>query len=249
MEQQAKYEQIEAFLAGNLSGQELIDFEREMREDDDLRTEVELHRQLAAAVGGEQFHEFRAVLKQTDAEWKTQPTAGFGGRVRSLSYWNVSLIAAAIVLLGAMIWLISKPDPKTADMLFAAHFQPYEMVLTQRSTTIDRPVELNAAIAAYAEADYTAAETQFLQLAQAAPEEHLYQLYACVSSLAAGKNEAAIVCFTQLRAIPNLAEQAQWYLGLSYLQKGDNAAAKASLEGIKPGGYQFDAAETILDEL
>lgn len=249
MNEESTYEQIEAFLAGELRGEALQAFEERLSADADFRQEVELHRQLADATGGEQFHAFRAVLKETDAAWQPNQNKAQGGKVRILSNWQLGLIAAGFILLFSMIWLLLNPQAPSPEDLFATHFQPYEMVLTQRSTQADRPEALDAAIAAYANEQYDEAEKLFQQLAESAPDQPIYQLYACVSALAENRNEAAISCFEKLHANPKLTEQAQWYLGLAHLQRNDPEAAKAAFLEIREGTYQFDAAQEILEAL
>lgn len=249
MSEASTYEQIEAFLAGKLAGEELQAFQEAMKADIDLQKEVSLHQQLAEATGGEHFHAFRAALKETDASWEAEKGDLLKGKVRKLSYWQLGLIAAGVVMLYAMLWLIFQNQPKSSRDLFATHFQPYEMVLSQRSAPTDQSAALEAAIAAYAKEAYAESEKQFQQLAEAYPDEPIYQLYACVSALADDRSETAINCFTKLQSTPNLAEQAQWYLGLSYLQQNDREAAKAAFNEIKQGAYQFEAAQEILEGL
>lgn len=246
MNKQEKYELIEAFLDDHETVEEREQVEQAMKDDPGLKAEIELHRQLADVTKGEKFHDLRDILKETDANWQMSGGSS-GGRVIKMSFMKMAIAACVVVLLGVAVWL-NFSSPSTSE-LFASNFEPYDMVLTQRSIGGENSEALNGAIANYAQGNYEEAEKQFQQLAAINTEQPILRMYECISALALGRNQSSIECFNLLLDIPNLSEQARWYLGLAYLQSDDIINARETLSVIKVGEYQYQAAQNILEEI
>lgn len=246
MNKQEKYELIEAFLDDHETVEERERVEKTMKDDPTLQAEIELHRQLADVTRGEKFHELRAALKETDTNWQMSGGSS-GGRVIKMSFMKMAIAACVVVLLGVAVWL-NFSSPSATD-LFASNFEPYDMVLTQRSMGEDISVDLDEAIINYIQGNYTEAELQFQQLAIINPDQPILKMYECISALAQGRSESSIACFNGLLGVPNLSEQARWYLGLAFLQSGDMDMARETLEKISEGTYQYKEAQDILNEI
>ena len=245
MKKQETYEQIEAYLAGFMSSQEKADFEKALEGDDRLKNEVEFHRELAEATKGENFHKLRDVLQKTDASW-TGEKGHSGGRVISMSFMKMAIAASVVVLMGVALWfnITSSTD---GPELFAAHFEPYDMVITQRSLEGPKDQVLETAINNYDDGNYQESEKQFSNLAEINPDEPIMRIYECISSLATGNSKSSIDCFDNLLNIPALAEQSRWYLGLAYLQDGNGKKAAEVLSQIGEKEYKYAEAKEILN--
>lgn len=246
MNQAERYDQIERYLANKMAAQERSIFEKKLNTDKELRAELNLHNELGEVVKGEGFHKLRAVLKNTDAHWQA-PNSTPSAKIIQHSFWKKIALVAAVAVLGLFLWQLLPYN--TPDELFATHFEPYPMVLTQRSAPTDATGMLNNAITAYAEKDFAKAAAAFQELLTTNPNQPIYQLYSCVSELGLGQNDIAIPCFKNLQNIPNLQEQATWYLALSFLQKEDVASAKLAFESIQQGQYKFSESQSLLSQL
>lgn len=253
MKKENKYNLIEQYLAGNLSEQERSDFEKEIRKSDDLRAEIQLHREIAEVTAGEKFNELRDVLKNTDANWKTDSSIRPGGKIVTFKMIIRAIAATAVLLLGTMFWYVSSVSSISSDRLFSSNFEPYEMVLTQRSGGANSETEnkWDYAISKYAAGDFEEAKNQFALLGKQEQEKHLplLKLYEGVSALAVGESDPAINAFQPLLSEPLLKEQARWYLGLTYLQKGDTENAKINFQEIQKGAYKFKESQKIISRL
>lgn len=250
MEKEKKYNLIEQFLDGSISEKERADFEKEIQNSDELKAEIQLHRELAEVTGGAKFNELRDILKHTDANWQEAGESKSSGRVVRFSFIKKVAAAAAIVLFSVLAWNSFNTNPATSQELFASNFEPYKMVLSQRSTKENSEL-LNEAISNYSIGDFAKAEEQFAELAAAnsANLQPIMKMYQGVSALAVGHYETAILNLKTLLNEPQYQQQATWYLGLAYLGKNDSAKAKKRLEEIKSGQFKFQDAQKILLEL
>lgn len=250
MDQAEKYDRIERFLAGSLTGIELVAFETAMREDPALREEVALHREAMEALGEGSVHAFRVLLREVDAGWE-KPEQQKKGRILPLNLRWIAGVAAALLLLISAYFLF-RPQPTSAE-LFAVFFEPYPMVLSERGATGDETDEalLNEAMAAYSAERYGEAAAAFGQLAVRFPGLPAYRYYAGVSALSAGDPEAAVAVLEPLADEPGhfFREQSRWYLGMAHLRLGDLTAARSYLEAIRPGEFQYGPAGTLLEEM
>ncbi|MFK7935382.1 MAG: hypothetical protein AB8G22_17845 [Saprospiraceae bacterium] len=204
-----------------------------------------LEREIAETIGDKKLRALSDVLVQTDAEWQAPSDA----KIVRFSFIKKLGAAAAILMVGlAAWWILINPAISEQD-LFAAHYTPYAMVLTQRSDTAVDSELLQQAIANYSNQNYPLATTQFATLAQQQPEQPLYRLYECVAQLGVAASANNVACFSELQQYPRLREQATWYLGLTYLQLEKIEAAKTVFHGIESGQFKNAAAEEILQQL
>ena len=111
MDEQAKYEWIESYLANTLPEEERLRFEQEMRQDADLEAEVLLHREISTAVNQQdEIQQLRNSVKQIIVREKEtlQKTP------KRLMLPPLRLVAAILVLvisLVAVFWYINQtPD-------------------------------------------------------------------------------------------------------------------------------------------
>ncbi|MCB0641787.1 MAG: hypothetical protein KDC44_09120, partial [Phaeodactylibacter sp.] len=183
MEKERQHELFEKYLAGSLETADQADFEV-LKKEPGFEEALRLHQQLEATLGNEKLHHFRTQLQAADQDWgqHKQPT-----KVRRLTTgWRIGIAASVLILLSLSIYRLGPFSSATLDALFALNFEPYQMVLNQRSETDAPPLQLEA-ITAYQNAQYEQAAAAFEQLATSAPEQELYRFYAALSNLAADK--------------------------------------------------------------
>lgn len=257
-----KYDRIERYLDGTLDGEALLDFEKKLNTDSALKQELELHRQIAETLKGEKVHELRGVLKNVDQQWKiqiqtqtqTKTQTKTQTQTKTAKIFNirrVMMVAASILLIVFMAQYWFSNNSMTNQQLFANHFEPYQMILNQRTQAPADPAvgeNINEAVTAYLNKDYEAASTAFQQLENNSPDAIAFRFYSAISELALGHSNKTITELEEILkdAPPILIEQCNWYLALAYLQEGNRGKAKSILEGIKSGGYQYEEAREIL---
>lgn len=256
MDEDKKYEQIEAYLSGTMSAVELESFEKEVATNSALQEEVDLHRQVAETLKGEEVHQLRATIKTVNQNWKRPQVADHEkkAKVVRFPFRNILAIAATVLLL-VVAYLFVVPELNySEETLFADNFEPYKMVLNQRSSTPDMGETtklLNQAVSAYEQKDFQTAAKLFQELQNQSPDAGAFLLYASISDLSLGNTDQAITNLEKIIAAdaPLFVEQGRWYLALAYLQKGDLAKAKTQLQDISSGSFQYDAAQKILSRI
>ncbi|MEZ4686661.1 MAG: tetratricopeptide repeat protein [Bacteroidia bacterium] len=242
--------QMRAYLEGSLSPDLTQRMEADLAQDPLLagameRLEAELDRQarspeeLAALEAA-----FRQAIPRQDPAQKSRPL------------WQPLAIAAGMALLvGALFWTQFAAAKAEPEAVFAAHFSPYEDLITQRGEAEDS--FLIMAMAAYNEGDFERANNIFKILCGDLPDsrqitEPINYLYYANSLLAAGNTQAAI---EQLSKLEKEGEGAmnpvvKWYSALAYLKAGKTEDAVSYLEALKAeGGGYAKRAEEVLEEL
>ena len=129
MKNEKKYDLIESYLSGELSGEDLRNFEDQLKNDSDLQGELELHQQVADTLKGEKVHDLRQVLKDVDKGWKNKPEKNQSKRF-SLNYYRMSAVAAVLLLLVVAYQFFF---PLGNSDLDPNYFETYPMRLTERS--------------------------------------------------------------------------------------------------------------------
>jgi len=250
-----KYDLIEKYLAGEMSETERGDFENQLNSDSSLREELNLHRQVSETLKGEKVHQLRDVLKDVDKKWQA-PSEEKEAKVIGFPFRKMLSIAAAILVLVVAYFVISPNLNNAQENLFASNFEPYKMVLNQRSLVPNPETEwmrpaVNKAISAYNAKDYAEASKLFQNLSTKTPDANAFQIYAAISELSLGHSDKAIAILEKLVEIapPLFIEQSRWYLSLAYLQKEDYAAAKSQLQQIKSGAFKYAEAQKMLKSL
>lgn len=214
-------ELIERYIEGNLSSNELQDFETRREHDPSFRKSVEYHLSIRKVITEENRAEFKDTLRKLEA---TKSTAKHSSR----TWWAV----AATLLLAVssyFIWLQGTPSP---EKLFAKNFEPYRNIV-QPVVRGEVSEDLKTkAFVAYETGDFSKAALLFSELFE--EENEPYALfYEANAQLATDNNAKAISLLTQYLESPRkLTNIAQWYLALAYLKEGNMIEVKERLQKI-----------------
>ena len=162
----------------------------------------------------------------------------------------VSIAAVLGIGIVAFLYLWNASDANTND-LFTQYYQPYQLIIEERSVPIEEQSKLKQALQSYKKKDFAKASEAFENLAKAKPEVTAFPFYAGLSYLANNNAEKAIPLLENIVDSNDLlfAQQARWYLALSHLQVKNIDEAVAILEQIKEGNYQYHQAKVLLKDL
>lgn len=127
MEKEQLYQTIEAYLDGELGGEELTAFERELATDQTLAQEVALHRGLQQQLGDGPKMDLRATLtdigdtfSESDLEKPDSPSGpdvnGAAGQAGGLPFWAWGL-AFFLVIGGGVSWYLLTMEDDTVSAL------------------------------------------------------------------------------------------------------------------------------------
>ncbi len=241
-------EKTERYLRGELKGEEYKLFEKQMETDSELAQKVELFK---SAIKGIELSE-RAELKNT---MKNIHKDYIASQQQQLSKYNLMLKIAA-VFVGLL--LISSPfiynyfsENITTDKLFAANFQPYPDLISQRSETISNTMLLEA-MSYYKNGEFENASVLFSELLKNQyKSDTLIMLYNAIGFLGAHHPEEAILQFDKLIIHQNsFSENAKWYKILALIETEQiEEAEKLCISIIDSRSYNFIEAEKLMREL
>ncbi len=235
---------IERYLQDRMSAEERQAFETEINANPELKAELTLHHSLHTILGNPVERKYRTTLLQTSSQWHERNPV-------SRPRWTLpvrAFISIAAVLL-VVIMITTWYDRESSTDVFAQHFEPYTMILTERAIgdTAQTSKLLSQAIAQYHSGRFESAANTFTQLRNAGMDEVTIQFYEAVSLLGSGNHAEATPRFQDLLERPDhlLKEQSRWYLGLALWQGGKTEEAMNVFQSIKPGEYQYVKAEKI----
>ncbi len=244
-------ELIENVLGNKASKEELAIFDQRMKEDITFANRVEIIKTLQTH-DQHDSDEFESTLNEIHAEINKDLTTLNTSKKSGIKGYYLS-IAAAIALLIVAIFLL-KPFNQhiSTEELYAANFSiPAENIITRDQIEIDS--DLMNAINAYNSGDFKNAIPYFDKYLQKDSSNIGAQFYHAISLLADNHSVAGIA------KLNNLLERkedsiyhisAKWYLGLGYLQSGDEQNAKIIFESIADSSSSYSLKATkILNSL
>lgn len=169
-------------------------------------------------------------------------------RIFSLNTWLGK--AAAILFLGMSIYALWQQwKPKTATHLYATHFEPYEDLISTRSS--ETKLLNEQAMAKYNAGEYKQASELFDEILVNPPDHQLIFLYAAISYMKVDRDQESLEILKRLsNQSAALDEATNWYLGLLQLKMENNAAALEQFKQLASTSSEFsDRAAKIVKEL
>jgi predicted Zn-dependent protease len=248
-----KYELIESYLANEMPEEQRRAFEQQLSKDKALFDELNLHKDLANQLKGEKLNKFLDALHEADANWQLSPKEKKSVLINMNTRFILAIAASlAIIIFTWQYFLVSGEDPAQRH-LFSEFFEPYQMVLSQRSEadTADHATLVNLAVQQYATGNFPLASDVFIQLMNLEPEQISYRFYYAISLLGANNSSTAINILEELLETHGhvFEEQSRWYLALAYISAGDENKALDKLKEIKPGQFHYPESRELISEL
>lgn len=255
------YDQIELFIQGNLTGEDLSTFKSRIASDEAFAKEVALHREVQKVILDGKTEDFKSSLQQVESTY-------FTGNIKSveLNPWYIRQwywIAASVTILlvgGVYLFYEQWGTPKTTDELFISYYQPYE-VRTLRSVTSDVPLPtpddpkqdlLDESFSAYHDGKFDKAFSTLEEAIKSNPENMIAQFYRGVVAIQLEDHLTAIAAFNKVvdHGDNLLIVQAKWYLSLVYMKQNKVQLTQKLLDEIilQSEDYQ-DLAKSLKKEL
>lgn len=235
------YTTLRAYAEGGLSGDALEAFERQLRQDPELQSELDLYLTLKSM----ENLRLKKQLQQIDFgdQTATPPAPLF---VRRRVWW---VAAASIALIVAAVWWMRDSSSKQSASQIAATFvaKPYASPVSTMGGNDTRPDAVEQAFLAYRKGDYADASAQLSALADNVDAEDEVLFYAGESFLQIGQNERAIQLFERVKP-GDWREKADWRRALALLKNNRPDDARPILEELKKGSYKKQA-ETLLEAM
>ena len=223
---------IEKYFENSLNQEEKEVFGTQMKESSEFRSEFEFENNLKAALHNQERKEMKAFLQSLD---------NTPGR----SYWGwISGIAATILLVSSLLFFLT---PKQNGKLAEAYFHPLPNMISPAVRSTNTTSALNKAFELYDNESYDKAAEEFLKLENAP----YASVYAGISYMAAGRYDKSLAVLNAGELEDTTFEAyRKWYLGLTYLRKGEQQQAKQIFKQLGENSSPVtEMAKKILSEL
>jgi len=244
------YENIEAYLSGNLSEADKEAFEKALSEQPELRQKLTLYQEIEETLAADAQHEKEnAAVRETltsiskDYFAEEQKTAKVITLQRSQWIRRIA-VAAAVVLVIVFAWPYLKPAgvPQYADLADHPTASFTEMGGTETL--------LPQAEKAFNAGDYAAAIQPLQTYLMENDNDTQAWFYLGISLLETGANDQAETLFKQISTLDSAYKtEAVWYLALTSLKKGDIENCKKYLQEIPEGSGHYEEARNALKRL
>lgn len=234
---------LEKYLLGELSQEELREFNTLLENDPEFKEEFEFQTDVKRAVTAEEDEDFMKMLSDFDAE-------GIDEKPRTKSFPTKWLVAASIALLAGFTYFFMANQSISTQELYAQNFEPYRNVV-HPIVRGEEGVDLKTkAFSAYQTGDYEKAFLLLTELSATDKESHNL-FYRANSLIQLNRAEEAIPLLQEyMGAKDTLSDKSTWYLAMAYLQLDDMANAKKTLNSVvEEGTYKVTEAQKLLEEL
>jgi len=243
---QSLFEDIEAYLSGQMENNRLKVFESELLSNPELAEEVEKHKILHNELSKSPTLEFESMLEEVKTEFNQKKSISFSKRINASKYWQ--LAAIFILVFGSVIiWLYSKTNISPQE-LYADNFITYPMKSKQRGgTEIDVLRQIRTI---YKKNNFDKAAKELEIIIEKHPTDYSLMINLACCYMHTNREKKAIEVLNNIQTEGTLDEVTNWYLGLSYLKLNEfENAQKHFREVIEFNGVYKEKASQISIEL
>lgn len=228
---------IELYLRGELSEEEITDFEALMKADSSLKKQVEEHRQLLKGIEISFNRELKQKLIQVESNIEETPAPK--------SRYPIIGLAAAIAAL-IVVFVTFQDEKISSQDLYAQHYKVYpnaELPVLRSENNEDNPY------AYYEKREYATALELFNKMQASDPDNSALLFYSALCQLELDHPETGIELFALVisREDPDYKRPALWYQSLAYLkiEKPENAMVILELLALDDDVYARKANELL----
>ena len=246
----ASIEELESYINSEFSDEELASFEAELTSNQKLQEEIDLVKNIDLALNETDVMQLRSNLQRIAGEIAStkQTERSFAGRFKAKRI-VLSTVAASLILLLGITGIMSR---QSQNDIYQNFYTKYEATGIVRSADVADNKILTEALQKYNDQDYNAAVDLFNEIIARDENNMVGHFYAGASLQETGKYPDAIKEYeTVIIDKDNLfTEQAQWFIGLCYLQTNENKKAYQQFKKIaKNEGYYQQKAQAILNKI
>jgi len=247
----ASIEELESYINNEFSNEELASFEAVLTSNQKLQEEIELIKNIDLALNETDVMKLRSNLQHiaTEIDANKQTERSFTGKFKAKRI-VISAVAASLILLLGLTGIMSRQSSQ--NDIYQKFYTKYEAAGIVRSANITTNQTLKEALQKYENQDYNAALNLFSEVINKDKNNMVGHFYTGVSLQETGKYLNAIKEYeTVIVDKDNLfTEQAQWYIGLCYLQTNENKKAYQQFKKIaKNEGFNQQKAQAILNKM
>jgi hypothetical protein len=246
-----RIEEIEGYLYNELSEDQMTSFEAELAANKELLDEISLIRNIDLALKENDVMNLRSKIQNIAGEIASekQTERSFIGQFKARKIVFASVAASLILLLG-IAGLLSRQSSQ--GELYQKYYTTYQTTGINRSASLTADQTLSAALQKFDNQDYENALNLLKQVVSRDQNNMVGHFYAGVSLQETGKYQSAIKQYETVRTNKDnlFVEQADWYIGLCYLQTNEDKKAFNQFKEIaKKEGFYQQKAQAILRKM
>ncbi|MFH2142120.1 MAG: tetratricopeptide repeat protein [Bacteroidota bacterium] len=246
MSKQIKYsEYIQNYLDGEMSREDISEFQLKLNQDDTFLKNYKFHRKINDLLNNSKVLEFNNVLNEIEEKFNHRPS-GFSSVI--LKNWY-KIAAVIFVLLIASIVLMNYNVKKDNNEIFNTYYKCTSSPNLTRSAE-KAENDLQSGLLAYDSKRYKESTEILNKVLINKPEDATAKFYLGMTYIETGKYEKAVESLSVLANKDDnfYTDQACWYLALCYIKTDQNQLAVKYLKKLtrEKTGYYKTRAEDIL---
>jgi len=241
------FKSIDKYFEGEMSENELIEFEKKMKSNKKLKAEVEFQKELQDSLNDKQIFDLKNNLEKIHNEAKNAQNSETNQEpvVRELFIKKIQLAAAVIIIMiiASSVFYFMNNRTMSNETLYGIYYEPAKTMLVVRSGN-NEEVNLMQALQKYNHNDYDGAIEVF--------EKDNSKMAKFFLALSYMETNRVIDAVNLLKAIieenDNLfVDQAEWYLGLCYLKLNETEKAIIQFSKISQSNniYKIKSEEIL----
>lgn len=265
---------IEQYLQGHMTDAEKGDFEKDLADNDLLRQQFELQREIINQIKSRAFVNAQLEMAKSEVEndsdeleqkivtqirnrafvvEQINKAKGEVKKGRTIRLVRVALSVAALFL--GVVFIHGIWQNNQMEKLYAGNFEVYENDISQagifrgENQQSDADSMLTIAMLSYESKRYDVAIELFDRIISLSGEKPEIQFYKAISLLAMNKNREALTLLNELYKRPKefaYYEETRWYLALANLKIHQKSVAGNYLkEIIQLEGFYYDKAKEL----
>jgi len=239
---------IERYIHNEMQGQEIVEFEKALEEDAQLKSEYLLRKEVEDALSETDILDLREQLDHiSDSYFQHAARPGFVKIWHRSKHWIAAASFTILISIGGLTYYHSH-QPPSKDEIFTEYYKPYEVTVSFRSADTEINSLLTNALQAYQQENYNEALGLFQQVLEKRNDISA-QMYSGISYMEIEKYRKANKSFQDvIKAKDNLfIDQAKWYSAMCYVKLGEIQNAKSLLMELSQTSafYKNKSAEII----
>lgn len=225
---QELFENIDAYLKGDLKGEDLELFENALRSDVRLQEEVKKYELVKDALKDEDIIKFREKLRDIDHEIEQEKISATIPKKSFKQYYKIAAVFIAILGISSLLWLF---NPLERD-LYAEYYVPYPISELTRSNEVTTIAELKEVSGYYKRKEYVKTIPILETLTLKYPKNDKLRLYLGNSYLNTNQEEKAIYLFENVLHNDTFRNDALWFLSLTHIKEDNKDKAIILLKDL-----------------
>jgi len=239
------YENIEAYIQGDLTEQQTREFEHILDHNQELADEYQLRKDIEDALMDDDLMELKSQVQDMMNEKEKDPHPLVWFKRKAVKGALVGALVLSLSSLGYYAAQVSSIP--TTDEIFHKYYQPYSVTITDRSGSDEINTLLTSAMERYKEREYDQA-LQLFQKVLTKREDVAASLYSGISYMEIQKYKQASESFEDVvEDKDNLyLDQARWYMSMCYIRLGNIEDARQMLLTLaEESEYYKDKAHKV----